>query len=134
MPRSAYQDPNTLEWCIPLTRGYIAIVDEQDVGHLIQWSWYTHCPKGGYTVYGMRNVRIGGRRTTRALHVELAVVMGLDLSLGMEVDHIDHNGLNNRRANLRLATHAQNMRNRVRAVGHNTSGAKGVRWHTAAQK
>jgi hypothetical protein len=52
---------------------------------------------------------------------------------GMEVDHIDHNGLNNVRSNLRLATHAQNTCN-VRRGTKNTSGVKGVSWCSTTQR
>ncbi len=51
---------------------------------------------------------------------------------GEEVDHIDGNGLNNQRSNLRIATRAQNAHN-TRRPKTNTSGHKGVYWSKCAK-
>jgi len=47
---------------------------------------------------------------------------------GFFVDHINGDGLDNRRQNLRVVTHAQNLMNQRRSAA-NTSGVKGVSWY-----
>jgi hypothetical protein len=49
------------------------------------------------------------------------------------VDHINHDGLDNRRANLLLCTFAENCRN-TRRTARATSIYKGVHWHKGTQK
>lgn len=51
----------------------------------------------------------------------------------MEVDHIDHITWNNRKQNLRITTTSQNMMNR-KIFKNNTSGVKGVNWHSRDEK
>jgi hypothetical protein len=52
---------------------------------------------------------------------------------GFEVDHVNGNGLDNRRANLRTVTHAQNQQNK-RANAHATSRYRGVYWHKGKRR
>ena len=52
---------------------------------------------------------------------------------GMVIDHINHNGLDNRRENLRICTNAENQRNRGKQK-NNTSGYKGVDWRKDHKK
>lgn len=104
---------------IPLTQGKFALVDDADFEWLRQWRWrYFHAGNG----YAGRQVKGDGKATNILMHRLI-----LDCPKGMEIDHIDHDGLNNQRANLRLATHAENMRNRS-LHKNNSSGFTGVRF------
>lgn len=98
---------------IPLTKGYVALVDAADFDWLRGFSWQVH--ERPHTQYATG--RVGGRM--ERMH---RVILGA--GSGVIVDHIDGNGLNNTRANLRFCTAAENARN----MGcKNPAGLKGVR-------
>lgn len=105
---------------IVLSRGYVALVDDCDYEELSQWRWCAQpSPR---TVYAMR------KRTDHEACRQITVKMHrhiMSYPIGLEVDHIDGDGLNNTRANLRIATHIQNGRNR-RLDTRSTTGMKGV--------
>lgn len=113
---------------IPLTKGYIALVDVQDAD-LAQFNWQSRVDK--HTIYAMRAIR--GQSPIHLHQVILARVLRHDLLSDERVDHIDGNGLNNCRSNLRIATSTENSRNRRRRCD-NTSGFKGVSWSREHQK
>ena len=103
---------------VPLTKGKEAIIDADDVpiaGHL---NWYAMVRSTGS--YAMRAYYSGTTRRVLGMH---RVIMG-DPE-GMDIDHIDGDGLNNRKANLRVVTTSQNLCN-TRLRSDNTSGYKGV--------
>lgn len=105
---------------IPLTRGLVAIVDDEDFEELSKHKW--HAIKGTCTFYvGRRLPRI---RTQKSSIIYMHRFL-LKAGEGVQVDHRDSNGLNNQRCNLRLATHSENQRN-GRRPKNNTSGFKGV--------
>jgi hypothetical protein len=58
----------------------------------------------------------------------MARMLGKELEPGFEIDHINRDSLDNRRANLRVVTHAANCLNRHRSGPPSTSGTKGVTW------
>jgi hypothetical protein len=112
---------------IQLTQGKAAIVDDEDAD-LASFNWCAK--KKTKTFYAQRNIRNSdGSRTLRKLHQVIAERMGI---VG-NPDHLDRDGLNNRRSNLRPATASQNGANQGKR-SDNTSGVKGVYWHAGAGK
>lgn len=115
----------TSEYCsIPLTRGQSAIVDAADYEWLIQWKWHALWCRCAPSFYAARHVRIDGRKKIVLMH---RLILGLDFGDKRRGDHKNMNSLDNRRSNLRIATHQQNLYNR-RMMNRNTSGYKGVTW------
>lgn len=113
---------------IPLTRGYVAIVDAEDYGDLAHFQWHVYLNNEGGGPYAARGLRRpDGRLTTERMHRRL-------LSGVAEVDHINHNGLDNRRSNLRSVTRRQNAQNRSGPTARNKSGYRGVSWFKPRQK
>jgi len=99
---------------IPLTQGKFAIVDADDYDRLATHKWYAY--KSGFTYYA-------GRRDAHRPIIMHRQIM--NAPKGLLVDHINNNGLNNRKNNLRLCTKAQNTLNR-RPVCNSASKYKGV--------
>lgn len=90
---------------IKLYRGFVALVDDEDYDYLNQFHWWLQ--KSRNTYYAIRNHRENGRVYQIRMHRE---IMGT--SKNMQVDHIDHNGLNCQKSNMRNCTHKENVRNR----------------------
>ena len=113
---------------IPLTKGYTAVVDDEDYERVSRRKWcasVTHRKDGSIKgVYAQRRVSLGGGGS--AIQLLHRFIAGITDSK-VQVDHVDHDGLNNRRENLRAATNTQNSRN-SRLSANNTSGFKGVTW------
>ena len=103
---------------ITLTQGFEAIVDDADYVYLSQFKWLAKNKK-----YAARSP--SRRCISRNFIYMHRVILGLVPSSGLFADHIDGNGLNNVRSNLRTATKSQNEYNRGKRA-HNTSGFKGV--------
>jgi hypothetical protein len=105
---------------IALSQGYVALVDDADYELLTQFHW--RIQKTRQFRYARTNVRkADGTQTTQTMH---RFLLGLN-DPAIRADHINGNGLDNRRENLRAASAAQNSQNR-RLPKSNTSGFKGV--------
>ncbi len=117
---------------IPLTQGKVALVDDVDYDWLNRFKWCAHQNKNGLW-YAHREMRIGvGRknRLTVSMHCE---ILGLKFGDKRQGDHQNHNGLDNRRANIRICTQGQNNCN-ARKSKLKTSCFRGVSWDTISKK
>lgn len=108
---------------VPLTQGYEAVIDAADVPLVQGRRWHVRNVSKVRYAQSSTVARDGGK--PRKLHMHRVV---LDAPADLEVDHIDGDGLNNRRENLRLATKSQNQANRGPSAV-STSGLKGVSFH-----
>lgn len=118
---------------VPLTKGYEAVIDAADVPLVEDASWCAKIARNGdgsiRTVYAEKGFAgIGGRIIMTLMH---RMLIGAPKS--SMVDHVNGNGLDNRRLNLRLATSSENAHNR-RINRNNTSGLKGVCFDKSAGK
>lgn len=100
---------------IPLTRGKVALVDDADYEWLSRWKW--HYQGNGYA---WRNLLVDGKNRSIAMHRAIT-----ECPAGVCVDHINHDPLDNRRCNLRIATQGENRQNE-RPIRGGTSVFKGV--------
>lgn len=107
---------------IPLSQGKFAIVDDEDYEWLSQWRWFLD---GRYV---KKSEWINGKSKLFTMH---RVIM--ESKKTEQVDHINGDGLDNRRSNLRIATRSQNGINR-KIHKNNTSGYRGVCWHKGGKK
>lgn len=107
---------------ISLTQGKEAIIDAADLPIVAPYRW--HASKGhGDIWYAKATIQLGHRRsTTIFMH---RIIDGAPEDV--QVDHRDHDGLNNRRHNVRRCGHDQNLQN-MRKKTSNTSGYIGVQW------
>lgn len=98
-----------------------ALVDDEDFEWLNQWKWYAR--QSRTMIYVHRYSYKDGK--SRSICMHRLITRASD---DFQVDHINHNGLDNRRINLRKCTPSQNQGNSRLRVS-NTSGYKGVVWH-----
>jgi len=115
---------------ITLTKGFVAIVDDDDYEWLAQYKWYACEKRHLQEVYATREEGPRNAKIRISMHREILGLKKGDKRLG---DHKDRNTLNNQRYNLRIVStslnrHNSNMRH------NNTSGFLGVTWHAQRRK
>lgn len=102
---------------IYLTQGKKTKVDDEDFQLLSQYKW--HVTSGGYAATNIKN-------GTGYKYVKMHRLL-MNPSQEFEIDHINRDALDNRKANLRIVTHQQNMFNRG-PVANTSSKFRGVSW------
>lgn len=104
---------------IKLTRGKIALVDDDDFEYLNQWKWYTE--PFFNTFYARKSTRNKRGNIKTRMHSLL-----MKPKEGFVIDHIDRNGLNNQKSNLRICKSHDNLTNCPKRIDSKNK-YKGVR-------
>ena len=113
---------------IPLSMGLVALIDDEDEDNVRRHKWHAVCTPTNRTCYAVANIHDGV--TFRTVQMHRFIMSPPD---DMQVDHINGEGLDNRRGNMRNVTRAQNQWNRKPPPG-STSCYKGVSWRTRSGK
>ncbi len=116
---------------IQLTHGHVALVDDEDFEVVNQFIWYPR--KGVSTIYARANDYENKKQRRVDMH---RLVM--NAQPGQVVDHINCNGLDNRKENLRICTHTQNQWNQNKQITWEgkpcSSKYRGVSWKKQNKK
>jgi hypothetical protein len=111
---------------VPLSHGQIALVDDEDAGRVMQYNWQAW--------YDRRSRQYRVSRTGangKAVHLPRFILCA---ARSTDVDHRNHEPLDNRRENLRSCTTSQNLMNQRLRNGPKASRFKGVTWYRARHK
>lgn len=129
-PIKEYMEGYGYVYKVPLTKGQFAIIDVEDLDIVKDFYWQASLNKAANIFYAHRGAKHGDSENFgRQMH---RIIMKAPKH--MIVDHINHNGLDNRRCNLRFATPSENTTNR-RTAKNTKSGLKGAyavhnRWYS----
>lgn len=113
---------------IPLTQGQVTLVDDEDYEWLNQWKWCAQWHATGRRWYAVRGTWINGKHHLILMHRAIVAAQR-----GQQVDHANHQTLDNQRGNLRPCNNSQNQGNRR----HNTKATapyKGICWYKSRSK
>lgn len=113
---------------ILLTRGKIAIIDDEDYEIVSKYKWFAR--KRDHLYYAARSEYLNGEQYEVQMH---RFIMGLKHKDGTLCDHKNGNGLDNQKENLRLSNYSHNGHNH-RMFSTNTSGYRGVSWQKHRKK
>lgn len=110
---------------IQLNKNKICFIDNEDYNKVKSYKWsavYKH-----RNWYAQTHITVRGKRSTLLMH---RLIMGHFIG---DIDHVDNNGLNNQKSNLRLCDDSLNQMN-SRKRRNCSSRFKGVSWHKRVKK
>ncbi len=113
---------------IKLTQGKVAIVDDENFEYLSQWKWYALKAQKRDCWYAVRDSTVKERKEGEPKNIRMHRVVLMVADNKIWVDHIDHDGLNNQKVNLRRCDVRQNTCNATSAKG-SSSKYLGVYYH-----
>lgn len=94
-----------------LSQCKIALIDDEDFEAINEFKWYAN--KHRNTYYALRHLPINSSKKLCYMH---RVIMKSPTR--KQIDHIDGNGLNNQKSNLRICTGSQNQQNRTKRTSN----------------
>jgi len=112
---------------IQLTQGKVALVDDEDFEELNKHKWYASKDHHYTRWYAGRAIRIDGKKYTCLMHRDV-----MNAPKDKMIDHINHDGLDNRKCNLRVCSNSQNQCNMLKT--NKSSKYKGVHLRTYNKK
>lgn len=113
---------------IKLTKNQIALIDNEDYELISRYTWYAE--KDNNTYYARTDLyKFLGRHKKVSMHRFL-----MNAKEGQFIDHINSNGLDNRRENLRFCTKQQNHFNTIKTSKKASPLYKGVSWYKKERK
>lgn len=110
---------------IQLTQNKVALIDDEDFDFLNQWKWYFNYNYAKRTL-NLKKQKFE-KRKSKIIYMHRVIVNAQN---GQIIDHINGNTLDNRKSNLRVCTHSQNLQNSKIKTGK----YKGVSWHKSSNK
>ena len=115
---------------ILLTNGGKAIVDEEDYLALNKFKWHGNEGITG-RVYAKRKTKLSDNRPEKIIYMHRQILCFPDRYV---IDHINGDSLDNRRSNLRLCTHSENIRNSKNSRQIHSGGYRGVSYYKRLNK
>ena len=128
LPEKFYSEEYGDVYLVPLNKGLYAIIDLCDYELVSKHVWYAMYCKSTNGYYAVTNMCIDGKR--RPVRMHRMITNAPDDKL---IDHVNGDGLDERRLNLRECSYAENIRN-SKLSKNNKSGFKGVNWSNVMQK
>jgi hypothetical protein len=110
---------------IPMVNGFVALVSIEDYEAVARVTWYK-----GTSGYAVNRNNVNGSKKTLRMHRFVMELHGVSIPDGMEVDHINHDRLDNRFENLRLCNRSLNFANKQYA----STNFRGVTVHPSGTK